>query len=201
MRVIAYEVGGKLEICHPVLGSRFVTGVYDIETKEIIHFDTPIHFDRAVAAYGGSLETFDEEICVLKPIWSESEEEFVERIKGKDLPKGATNVTLIEPRSLPKSRVFRNAWMIEDGAIHVNMKAARILHMMKIRMMRNLKLKELDVAYMRADESGDERTKKEIVQEKQRLRNLPRTFDLEKARTPEQLEFLWPDNLDKPRGE
>ena len=96
-------------------------------------------------------------------------------------------------------RTFRNAWeanQSRDG-IKVNMTKARDIHMDKIRIMRDKKLDQLDVDYMRAQEQGNTTLINEIIAEKDRLRDLPATFDLSVAGSATELKALWPSNLDK----
>lgn len=91
-----------------------------------------------------------------------------------------------EITDFPDDRTFRDAWHHDGEKITVNMDKARDIHMQRIRFSRNEKLKELDVETFRG---------KNVQAEKQVLRDLPQTFDLTKAKNPEELKALWPDNL------
>lgn len=77
----------------------------------------------------------------------------------------------------------------------ISMNDARAERMEEIRLKRNEKLKELDVEYMKADETQDLTLKSSIAQQKQILRDLPQTFDLNSATTIEELKALWPSEL------
>ena len=73
---------------------------------------------------------------------------------------------------------------------------ARGEHMNTIRKARNKKLAELDVDYMRAVESGDTDAQDTIKTNKQTLRDIPQTFDLNTDNdTPEELLEKWPSEL------
>jgi hypothetical protein len=75
------------------------------------------------------------------------------------------------------------------------MAKARVIHLAEIRRVRDAELAALDVPFMRAIETGDRDAQAAIAQQKQTLRDIPQTFDLANARTPEQLKALWPDGL------
>ena len=99
----------------------------------------------------------------------------------------------IEDSELP-DRYFRSAWE-DTGNLGVNMDKARAIQMDHIRNLRDAALFSLDVEYMRADERGDIRRKQEIASRKQMLRDIPETFDMGVATTPEELKNLWPKEL------
>ena len=79
--------------------------------------------------------------------------------------------------------------------INVNMIKARVIHMDRIRVVRNAELVAKDITFMRAVEAGDTSAQATIATEKQVLRDLPATFDLTDAATPEALKGKWPDQL------
>ena len=90
---------------------------------------------------------------------------------------------------------FRNAWEDNGTTVRVNMRRARVIHMDRIREARDQELLKQDVAFMRAVESGDTSSQSAIAREKQRLRDIPQTFDLSNATTPADLSSSWPVNL------
>jgi len=127
------------------------------------------------------------------------EDKAMEDVKTKVVPPDATNVETTDANNIPSDRSFRDAWERDTSpapeSVKVNMPKARSIHMDRIRTARDAKLKDLDLAYMQADELGDAASKKAIVAEKQALRDLPQTFDLNAATTPEDLKALWPSIL------
>lgn len=90
---------------------------------------------------------------------------------------------VIEESEVPKDRTFRNAWGYD---LKVDMTKARVLHMNEIRKQRAKALEKLDLETMKG---------RDVQAEKQKLRDLPQTFDLSKATTPEELKALWPEEL------
>lgn len=66
---------------------------------------------------------------------------------------------------------FRDAWRWNSGALLVDLDAAKVVQAERLRVAREPLLAALDVAYMRAQEQGDDTAA--IVAEKQRLRDLP----------------------------
>ena len=75
------------------------------------------------------------------------------------------------------------------------MPKARVVHMDHIREARNVELEKLDVPYMRAVEAADTDEQTNISNQKQTLRDIPQTFDLEGYTTPATLKDAWPDEL------
>jgi hypothetical protein len=78
--------------------------------------------------------------------------------------------------------------------VSVNMDKARVIHMDKIRVVRNAELAAKDILFMRAVEVGDTAAQYTIARQKQVLRDIPQTFDLT-TRTPGQLKQKWPEVL------
>jgi len=78
--------------------------------------------------------------------------------------------------------------------VTVNMDKARVIHMDKIRVVRNAELAATDITFMRAVEAGDKAAQSTIARQKQVLRDIPQTFDLT-TRTPGQLKQKWPEVL------
>ena len=95
---------------------------------------------------------------------------------------------LIDTASVPDDRTYRAAWRHTDkDGFHHDMPHARDLHRARLREARAYLLADLDTAYMRADEAGDAKAKKEIAARKQELRDVTSHPDIAKAKTVEQL--------------
>lgn len=109
----------------------------------------------------------------------------IEELAEKDVPAGK-NYKVIDKSSLPTDRHFRNAWKSEDSKVDVDMVKASVIHLDRIRIARDKKLKELDIETLRGND---------VQAEKQVLRDLPGNFDLSGATTPDALKKLWPKEL------
>ena len=80
--------------------------------------------------------------------------------------------------------------------VNVNMTKARLIHMDRIRVVRNAELVKEDVTFMRAVEDGDTDAQATIKTKKQTLRDIPATFDITTdVDTPEKLKAKWPAEL------
>lgn len=102
----------------------------------------------------------------------------------RSVPEGA-HWELFE--DCPIDRTFRDAWArVDKGKVGVNMAKAREIHMGRIRKVRDEELARLDVEQLRGNE---------VAARKQTLRDIPATFDLSQAQTPEALDTLWPSEL------
>ena len=119
----------------------------------------------------------------------EADEQFIERIRQKDVPKDATNVRIVEDSEVPADRTFRNAWKAD---LTVDMPKAREIHRERLRQIRAPLLAELDAEYMRADEAGNLAEKQRIAARKQALRDVTADPAIEAAATPAELKAVIP---------
>ena len=144
-------------------------------------------------------------VTVVVPVSSaqapgESDGDFAARIAAQVVPEGVAH-SIVDVGDLPSDRIFRNAWALAGGAVSVDMPAARLLHMDKIRADRNAALEALDVTFMRAVEAGDTDAQAAAATEKQALRDIPQTFDLSSYANANDLNAAWPDGLPRsPEG-
>lgn len=132
-----------------------------------------------------------------------SQDEWIARTISRNIDVGVLSVDseywVVEEEDLPGGSLedadsyFFDCWEWHDG-ITVNMAKARTVHLAAIRRARDNELAAMDIAWMKAAESGDTNAQTKIAAEKQILRDLPQTFDLT-ARTPEQLRARWPKEL------
>ncbi len=124
-----------------------------------------------------------------------TEEQAVARALARDIPPDAADVAVVDVAAVPEDRTFRNAWERGGATVRVSMPKARAIHMGRIRAARAPELTRLDVESLRAIEAGDQAGMTAIASQKQRLRDLPQTFDLTAAKTPEELKASWPADL------
>lgn len=84
-------------------------------------------------------------------------------------------------------RTFRDAWKRNRAGIEVDMPRARNIQRDRLRDQRAPLFAELDAAYMKADERGDQQEKKSIAAQRQRLRDITEDPRIESAQTPDEL--------------
>ncbi len=89
----------------------------------------------------------------------------------------------VTEKEIPQDRYFRGAWTYD---FDIDMEKARKIHMDNIREVRNMKLQSLDVKTMMGID---------VQAEKQILRDIPQKFDLSKAKSPNELKSMWPEEL------
>ena len=137
---------------------------------------------------------FNGKTCVVSPAPGLD----IEYIMGKDVPRGAKNVCVIDEKELP-DRAFRNAWELDGGKVKVSMPKARDIHMARIRKARDghPEWAKIDADRNRAVESGDGVLLGKVQKAAQALRDIPDTVKpaIVKAKKPEQLEKVWPKTL------
>lgn len=102
---------------------------------------------------------------------------------------------VLSDNEIPQSRIYRNSWENNNGVIVHNMIKARDIHRERMRFARIEKMEALDVAYMMADESGDNQMKRDIADQKNALREVTDIPEIEEADTIEELMSVWPDIL------
>lgn len=115
-----------------------------------------------------------------------------------DTPKTFVSIngqTMETPKNTP-SRIFRGAWEISGdnkSPIIIDMEKARNIHRDNLRLERKPLLEALDIKKIRADEEG--KSSVDIVNKKNKLRDITEDLRIQEARTPEELEVLTIDEL------
>jgi len=104
---------------------------------------------------------------VLPQVADMTEQQYVEFIRDRDVPIGATNVSVVADNAIPVDRTFRNA--LKADLTHDKAKAVEITKD-RLRAERAPLLADLDAQYIRALEEG--KPTAAIVAEKNRLRNI-----------------------------
>ena len=129
----------------------------------------------------------------------ETDDELLARWQPRTIAPGTPH-RIIEDTDIPlecrSDRTWRNCLEDTGSAIQVNMEKARVVHMDKIRVIRNAELVKKDLPSLRAIEAGDTDAQATLATEKQVLRDLPTTFDITTdVDTPEKLKAKWPAEL------
>jgi len=128
----------------------------------------------------------------------ETDQEWFDRLIEKDKApvKGGVYKGVVNISDLPKGhQTFKEARRLSSGKITVDMPNARKMHMEKIRKARAEKFLEMGFP-----SKIDPDLEASIVSQKKRaqlkkLRDIPQTFKLDGAKTPEDLKKLWPNEL------
>lgn len=133
-------------------------------------------------------------LSIVVPV--KDDQDLFEKVLKKDIPPGSLDVRVIDRSEVPVDRTFRNAWKDDGSKIVHDMSKAREIWREKMRRARKPKLEALDVDYQRADESGDNSKKAQIVAQKKKLRDITDLPSIESTQTPEELKAIWPEELD-----
>lgn len=125
-----------------------------------------------------------------------SDDEILAWVIAKDVPVGR-DYRIAETTAIPEDRYFRNAWTDDNESltVDVDMSKARDIQMDAIRALRDEKLKTLDTAALIAVSQQDFVLSSSLEAEKQVLRDIPDTFNLEVYITPEALKDAIPEEL------
>lgn len=105
----------------------------------------------------------------------------------KKIDKSLTPV-IVNQKDLPDNW-FHRAWDIVNGKVIVDMEKAREIHKERIRVARTKKMAELDIEFQRAMEKN--KNTKDIVSQKQRLRDATEDPKINSAQTTEELKSIW----------
>ncbi|HYH63437.1 MAG TPA: hypothetical protein VD866_01950 [Urbifossiella sp.] len=165
---------------------------------KFIAFTNP---DGTVGIITPAPEMFDpksrtRELLAGRGVTLKTSKQVLDWIAAKDVPAGLP-WRLVE--AVPADRAFRAAWT-GQRAIDVDMTRARAIHLDRLRVVRNEKLKALDVEYQKAHESGDENRQAEVAKRKQELRDLPAAVDLSAVTSPAELKAFVPATLTDREG-
>ena len=90
--------------------------------------------------------------------------------------------------TIPKDRIFRDAWQFNGNAVEVDMVKARDVHRANLRREREPLLQALDVEFMLALERGEDTSA--IAAKKQKLRDVTEDPKIEAADTPTKMKNL-----------
>ena len=120
-----------------------------------------------------------------KTLGSLTDAEYEAHVRDRSIPKDAVSVRDIEDDEIPQDRSFRNAWKLD---LSVDMDKAREIHMARIRKVRDQAMAVLDIETMKG---------RDVQDQKQVLRDLPQTFKLNTAKTPDELKNMWPVELNR----
>lgn len=111
MKAIIYSrPDGGVSICRPIEGARLALSVTQADGT-VIRSETPRPVDTFARRWPVAGATAE---------WAETEEEFIERIRQKDVDKNATNVLVVDEAAIPADRAHRRAWRLNAGVIAVD---------------------------------------------------------------------------------
>jgi hypothetical protein len=149
------------------------------DSLAIIHYilDDKHGFTRELTVEGVEVE-----IARFELAWSES--------KPHKVP--IKEVTLGKLEDSPKDRIYRNAWHKpnKDGPIEIHVGRAKEIHRNHLREARTVLLAQLDVEYIRAHEQNDTIKVKQIVDRKNKLRDITKHPDIDNAQTVDDLKKI-----------
>lgn len=181
-KIIFTRPDGGLSVVHPAEGARLAVSVTLADGTRLVA-SAPQPVDRYLRRWP---------VAGAIPEWAETEEAFVTRIAGKDVPADAMGVRIVDENALPSDRGFRDAWSASDSGIVIDMSKAREIHKNHLRAMRQPLLEALDIDYIKAQERGDTVAMASITTKKQVLRDVPADPAIQAATTPEQLKAVLP---------
>jgi hypothetical protein len=107
------------------------------------------------------------------------------------VPLGA-DYRIVEENELPDDPEFWAAWTID---CKVDIKKAKEVWRSKMRLVRDQKLKALDIEWMKAMENGEVKVASSIAAKKQMLRDVTEREDFRKLRSLKQIKSYWPEIL------
>ena len=103
-----------------------------------------------------------------------------------------TKYKIVEDNQLPDDPDFWVAWTID---CKVSIKKAKEIWKNKMRLVRDQKLKALDIEWMKAMENGEVKVASSIAAKKQMLRDVTEREDFRKLKTLKQIKSYWPEIL------
>jgi len=116
----------------------------------------------------------------------------IKTVIARDIPQGC-KYKVVDRAKLPYDRTFRGAWTIDCT---VDMDKAKEIWIDQIRIVRNDRLKALDIEWMKAIENGENKEASDIAAVKQSLRDVTERADIHKCKTTASLKKYWPQILE-----
>jgi len=113
-------------------------------------------------------------------------------VNGAEL-NSVPNSKLVDSESLPTDRDFRDAWNVEG---EIDIAKAKEVWKEKIRPVRNKRLQDLDIKWMKAMERGEVKIAGAIAADKQVLRDITEREELTQAETLQEIKAFWPAILE-----
>jgi hypothetical protein len=110
-----------------------------------------------------------------------------------DLVPLNTEFKVIDDSQLPDDSEFWGAWTID---CEIDSRKAREIWKDKIRIVRNARLKDLDIEWMKAMENGEAKVAASVAAKKQMLRDVTEREDFKKLKTVQQIKRYWPEVLE-----
>jgi hypothetical protein len=111
----------------------------------------------------------------------------LEQVAQKDVPPNVPYIFVTDEDLLDND--FYNAWEIVSEKLQINLEKAKEIHRDKIRAARTPLLSKLDVQFQRALETGADT--KDIVAQKQALRDAPEDAKIANAATTDEIKKSW----------
>jgi len=130
-------------------------------------------------------------ICIIHPTPDSLTYMSIEQIAKKNVPEGRA-WEIIDSSEIPTDYNFRNSW---GQNFNIDLGKAKEVLMEKIRGTRDKQLSELDLPKTIAEEKGDKKELKRIIKQKNKLRDLPPTINLDQFKTIQELQKFWPEEL------
>jgi hypothetical protein len=133
-KIIFTRPDGGVSVMGPCEGARLAFYIKLKDGKVIHHgfFKTLVEINKAGKGYpvDSFLRRWPVDVEFVE--WAETAAEFYARIIAKDVPKDATNVTIIDESEIPTDRTFRNAWKAAPGRVeHDIPKCKELAHNMR----------------------------------------------------------------------
>ena len=116
----------------------------------------------------------------------------IKTVIARDIPQNC-NYKVVDRANLPHDRTFRGAWTIDCT---VDMDKAKEIWIDQIRIVRNERLKELDIEWMKAMENGENKEASNIAAVKQSLRDVTERQDIHTCKTVDSLKKYCPQVLE-----
>lgn len=132
-----------------------------------------------------------------RPVELSDDDDFVAWVASRVVPAGVSFrvVPTSEASVIPFDKTFRNAWEDTGVIVQVNMPKGRLIHMDRIRNVRDAELEKESGSRFRQPPEIEELFTPARKARLRELRDIPQTFDLEPFATPEELKAAWPTEL------
>ena len=123
-------------------------------------------------------------------------EEYENLVMQKSIhDKNITNYEFINEADIPKSREFRNAWILKDKKVDFDLNKAKDIQLERIRSKREEKLKELDYKINEAILLDNSESKTKLAKERQELLDITESLKAMSPGSIDDIKNAFPESL------
>ena len=121
-----------------------------------------------------------------------SEQEYIDWVSDKDIPPSGSKLKIIDASEIVADKTFRNAWVLNDGQIDIDLEKAKQIQKERIDLKIDSELKKSAAELVDIEAAGNAPEKAAILEDRSQLRMLKANLSnlIENAQDVESLKLI-----------